>query len=253
MGLLGLGRLLGLDRGSRVAVSGCGGKTSIVNLLAGEADKAISVLVTPTTKIFPDLIFPDLRFPGRETGADFAATRETCLAHAPRPGIHCLGLLNDRTGKLEALAPEDLAAIAPRYDVVLMEADGSRGFPCKGWAEYEPVIPEFATHTLGVVSVNAVGLAAAAENVFRLDAFLKLTGLNKGETVTAGALAAMVASPDGMLRRRAGHAAVAINQVEDRRGRETALELAALIRQVWGNEPLQIVFGSVKRNRWSEL
>jgi probable selenium-dependent hydroxylase accessory protein YqeC len=238
VGLLGLGRLLGLDRGSRVAVSGCGGKTSIVNLLAGEADKAMSVLVTPTTKIFPDLIFP---------------ARETCLTHAPRPGIHCLGLLNDRTGKLEALAPEDLAAIAPRYDVVLMEADGSRGFPCKGWAEYEPVIPEFATHTLGVVSVNAVGLAAAAENVFRLDEFLKLTGLNKGETVTAGALAAMVASPDGMLRRRAGHAAVAINQVEDRRGRETALELAALIRQVWGNEPLQIVFGSVKRNRWSEL
>lgn len=238
-----LSELLGMGRGSRVAVSGCGGKTSVVNVLADEAGEGLSVLVTPTTKIYPVL----------DAGVDLVTTREGCLAHVPLPGIQCLGLLNDETGKLEALAPEDLAAIAPRYDIVLMEADGSRKLPCKGWAENEPVIPGFATHTLGVVSVNAVGLVAAAENVLRLDEFLKLTGLYRGETVTAGALAAMVASPNGMLRRRAGDVAVAINQVEDERGREISLELATLIRGIWGNSPLRIVSGSARENRWAEL
>jgi probable selenium-dependent hydroxylase accessory protein YqeC len=234
--------LLGLGRGARVAVSGCGGKTSIVNLLAAEAGGAMSVLVTPTTKIFAP-------------GAGFAAARERCPAHVSRPGVRYLGLLNEETGKLEALAPEDLAAIAPRFDVVLMEADGSRGLPCKGWAENEPVIPGFATHTLGVVSVNAVGLAAEEENVFRLDEFLKLTGLSRGERVTVKALAAMTASPNGMLRRRAGDVAVAVNQAEDERGWETAAELAARIREVWEkeNSPLKIVSGSARKNQWAEM
>ncbi|MDR0764565.1 MAG: putative selenium-dependent hydroxylase accessory protein YqeC [Synergistaceae bacterium] len=237
---MSLSGLLGLGRGSRVAVSGCGGKTSVINILAGEAGADMSVLVTPTAKIFPVT----------DAGADFAATREECLAHVPRPGIHCLGLLNGKTGKLEALAPEDLAAIAPRYDIVLMEADGSGGLPCKGWTENEPVIPDFATHTLGVVSVNAVGLAASAENVFRPDEFLKLTGLNRGDAVTAEALAAMVASPGGMLRRRAGHVAIVINQAEDERGRKIALKTAALIREA-RDMPLVIVSGNARMNRWS--
>ena len=239
-------RALGIGRGSRVAVSGCGGKTSLINAFARAAAVNMSVLITPTTKILPE----------RTEGISLAATREECLAHLPVKGIQYLGLLNGGTGKLEALAPDDLAAIVTRYDLALMEADGSRGLPCKGWTERDPVIPGFATHTLGVVSINAVGLRASEENIFRLDEFLKLTGMRIGEPVTVRALATMTASLNGMFRRKSGATALMINQAESPRSMNLAAELAELAKKIRGvsaSEPRKIFAGSAIAGEWIEL
>jgi len=236
-------RALGIGQGARVAVSGCGGKTSLINSFARESAGSMSVLITPTTKILPE----------RGEGIFTVTTREECLAHVPRRGIQCLGVLNAGTGKLEALPSGDLAAIVPRYDLSLMEADGSRGLPCKGWNERDPVIPGFATHTLGVVSIKAVGLCASEENIFRLDEFLKLTGMTRGEPVTIQALALMAASPDGMFRKKSGTVAVMINQAESHGSIELAKELAELIRGVGAHEPEKIFAGSAIAGEWIEL
>ena len=236
-------RALGIGRESRVAVSGCGGKTSLINSFAREAAVSMSVLITPTTKILPE----------RGEGIFTVTTREECLAHIPCRGIHCLGLLNNDTGKLEALSPDDLSAIAPRYDLLLMEADGSRGLPCKGWTDRDPVIPKFATHTIGVVSIRAVGLCASEENIFRLGEFLKLTGMTRGEPVTIRALALMTASPEGMFRKKSGNVAVMINQAESSDLMEPAKELAEEIRRVSVSAPPKILGGSAMMGEWAEL
>jgi probable selenium-dependent hydroxylase accessory protein YqeC len=180
-------------------------------------------------------------------------TREECVAHVPRRGIQYLGLLNHDTGKLEALAQEDLIAVERGYDLVLMEADGSRGLPCKGWTETDPVIPVFATHTLGVVSINAIGLPASEENVFRLDEFLALTGLRRGARITGEALAAMVGAPDGMFRRSAGMRALIINQAESCHGLSLASSLADMIRASYVDTPRVILAGSALKNEWVAL
>lgn len=236
-------RALGIGRGSRVAVSGCGGKTTLINPFARESAGSMSVLITPTTKICPE---PDDSF-------FLVTTREECLAHVPRRGIQYLGVLNTRTGKLEALPPDDLAAIESRYDLLLMEADGSRGLPCKGWTDRDPVIPEFTTHTLGVVSIRAVGICASDDNIFRIDEFLKLTGMARGEPVTVRALALMTASPEGMLRRKSGAVAVMINQVESPRSMELATELAEEIRGINASAPRKIFAGSAMTGEWTEV
>ena len=236
-------RALGIERGSRVAVSGCGGKTTLINSFARELAKSMSVLITPTTKIRPE---PDDSF-------FLVTTREECLVQVPRLGIQCLGVLNTETGKLEALPSEDLAAIESRYDLLLMEADGSRGLPCKGWTERDPVIPEFTTHTIGVVSIKAAGICASDDNIFRMDEFLKLTGLAKGESVTVRALALMTASPDGMFRRKSGAVAVMINQAESPRSMELAAELAEEIRGISAPAPLKIFAGDAMAGKWTEV
>ena len=236
-------RSLGIGQGSRVAVSGCGGKTSVINSFARESADSMSVLITPTTKIRPE----------RSDGVYLATTREECLAHVPRRGIQCLGVLNAETGKLEALPPDDLSAIVPRYDLALMEADGSRGLPCKGWTDMDPVIPEFATHTIGVVSIKAVGLPASEDNVFRPGEFLKLTGMKRGEPITIRALALMIVSREGMFRKKSGAIAVVINQAESPASMEMSAELAEVIRGMDAPAPRKIFAGSVMSGEWTEL
>jgi probable selenium-dependent hydroxylase accessory protein YqeC len=234
-----LSSLLGIGAKSRVAVFGCGGKTSLIGILADE-NRDKKVLISPTTKIMP---------PAGE-GIALLASRESAAAHRPAAGIQCMGVLDRATGKLKALPEEDMAALVPGYDVVLMEADGSRGLPCKGWNERDPVIPAFTTHSVGVLSIRALGLPADDDHVFRLPLFLDMTGLRQGDVITLQALAMMAVSPAGLMRRAAGCAMLVINQADDPDDMKNAAALASLIRQKNANIASVIVAGSAIRNTW---
>jgi probable selenium-dependent hydroxylase accessory protein YqeC len=238
-----LPEMLELTRDARVAVSGCGGKTSLIELLAGEMPPQWKILISPTTKIRPE----------RRPGVPLLITRDACMRHSPRPGRQYLGQLNAETGKLESLPPDDLEKIASLYDVALLEADGCQGRPCKGWSEREPAVPSWVTHTTGVVSIKAAGLAVTEDNVFQLAEFLALTGLERNDRITIDALAAMVCSPDGVFRRKAGRTAVVINQAESAEERWMAAELAKKIRASGNVAGIGIIFGSARRNLWEAL
>lgn len=219
-----------------VSVCGCGGKTSLVNLLASEYRNK-KVLITPTTKMRP-LYDDDIQL---------CTTREMCISHAAQTGIQCMGILNSSTNKLEALNETDLAEVASQYDLVLMEADGSRGLPCKGWTKQDPVIPNFTTHTIGVVSIHALGLPATEANVYRLPEFLTLTGLHEQDPITLHALASMIDFKYGMFHRYQGQLIVCINQVESAQDRQHAELLKKLILEIYPY-PIRIIIGSAKQN-----
>ncbi|MFV0413629.1 MAG: selenium cofactor biosynthesis protein YqeC [Oscillospiraceae bacterium] len=236
-----LTQLLQLRPGEKAAVVGCGGKTSVIELLA-QQNSAGSVLVAPTTKI---------RLPGRE-GAVVCTTADACLAHTPRAGIQYAGLANPATQKLEALPPAALAKVVEKgYGLTLLEADGSRGLPCKGWLATEPVVPPFVTRTVGVVTVWALGRPATEETVCRLPHFLALTGLAEGQPITLAALAAMVGAPGGMFKNRRGAACLIVNQLENEESRRRAALLLALVEQTYPGAIECCLFGSVRKNRWS--
>ena len=110
---------LEISTGSLVAVVGCGGKTSLIELIAKQNyDK--KVLVSATTKTFPMI----------SDGVVLCDTLQSSLGHKPLKGIQCLGQFNERNGKLEALPEHILADMVFNYDIVRMEADGSRWLPC---------------------------------------------------------------------------------------------------------------------------
>lgn len=217
---------LGLGSGDRAAVVGCGGKTSLIGRLALEfggptAPVRQRVLIATTTKMFPPFGIAD-RF---LYNLDSAAHAE------PLPGIDCAGTFDPSSGKV--CPPPDglLPALAARYDIALIESDGSRGLPLKGWRDDEPVVPNFSTCTIGVVPANALGLAADESNVLRLGAFLRITGLSAGETVQAGHIARMILHPEGMFRGSVGRRILFINQAENVRTRRNAMQLRAALRQ----------------------
>lgn len=181
---MSLSALLALAPGEKVAVVGCGGKTSLISLLAQE-NAAQGVLVAPTTRIgIAQRLF--------------------------RPGITYLGQVQGE--KFSAAPLEEIRAASAAYPLTLMEADGSQGLPLKGWADHEPVVPDFATFTIGVVSARAVGLAATPEHVHRLPLFLAQTGLGEGGLVGEAAVARMIRWC--LERHGKGRWAVAINQAD---------------------------------------
>lgn len=208
---------LRLAHGSAVAVIGCGGKTSLIRLLADAWDGG-DVLISPTTRMYP------------MDGS--------------------VGVFHADTGKLHALPEDALARIVPAYALALLEADGSRGLPCKGWLESEPVIPPYCTHTVGVVTLRALGKPATAEWCLRLPAFLALTGLREGDEITLQALTDMVCAPEGMFRRSRGDAYLLVNQVEDAASAAVARAWLLSVKAAYPGRFAGLLYGSVHHNEW---
>jgi len=229
--------LLDISVGSMVSVVGCGGKTSIIEMLANE-NRDKKVLVSPATKIFPmhtdDVVLCD--------------TLESSIEHTPQAGIQCLGVLNKRNEKLEALPKYALASLATLYDVVLMEADGSRGLPCKGWLKNEPVVQFFTTHTVGVVSLCALGKQASKESVHHLPEFLSLTGLTEGDIITEQAIEDMICAPFGMFKNSVGKSYLVVNKVEDEFTEKCVLVILEKIKEKHPKMFERLVYGSIHKN-----
>jgi probable selenium-dependent hydroxylase accessory protein YqeC len=209
-------------------VIGSGGKTSLIWHLARYfAPKSRSVLVATTTKMFPP--------------------KKTELL----PGIDMAGRFNQKTGKLEALPLEELAERIPAYDLVLIEGDGSRGLPLKGWAEYEPVIPSFATVTIGVLPLWPLGKPISAEFIHRLPLFCALTGADIGSMLEIEHLVKVIAG--GKMEKSLFSAAVGrkilfFNQIEHEAAVLQAAKLAALLPMDFKSRLQGIIAGSVEQD-----
>jgi len=202
-----LPELLNITKGSIVAVVGCGGKTSLIEKIANDC-KDMKVLITPTTKILHPK-FNDGQDRGAESlpcNKEFTVCNsiEECKEHESYLGVQYFGQLNEKTNKLEALHLKILAKLVPKYDVVLMEADGSRGLLLKGWKTTEPVVPDFATHTIGVINIDALGKLVNEDTVFNLPEFLELTSIKENDQVTMQTLEDMAFKPGGMFKNSRG-------------------------------------------------
>ena len=233
---------LTIDEGSVIAFVGCGGKTSIIALIADKfRDK--KVLVSPTAKMFPM----------KMENVMLCETPRECEEHEPQTDIQCLGIMNTASGKLEALPEKTLAKLIKYYDLVLLEADGSRGLPCKGWLPNEPAVPPFCTHTAGLMTINVLGKAAMEQTVHRLPEFLSLTNLSEGEAITAQALEAMICAPNGMFKNNVGRKYLLINQVEDDAAASVAVSFLRTINENHPGYFERLLYGSVHLNHWQEV
>jgi probable selenium-dependent hydroxylase accessory protein YqeC len=63
---------------------------------------------------------------------------------------------------------------------LLVEADGAKGFPVKGYAEFEPVVPSLSTCQIVVVGAEIFTEPLSEKTVFRFPLFLAASGLTEG-------------------------------------------------------------------------
>ena len=136
-----------------IAVVGSGGKTTRIHKLAEDyRKKGKKVLVTTTTHMFA------------EEDCELSGNVERIIKKLEDCG-YCMAGLPAEGGKMKSLDEETYEKICQFAEVVLVEADGSKGLPVKFPSEREPVIPKNAEEIHIVTGVSAIPQASFA-NVF---------------------------------------------------------------------------------------
>lgn len=130
-----------------ISVVGSGGKTTLIKELAAQfRSEGKTVLVTTTTHMLTedDTLLTD------NAEQITAALKESGYAMAGIP----------EGEKIKALSAETFEKVCVFADVVLVEADGSKGFPLKYPNATEPVIPANTNEIRIVCGLNAIGQKA---------------------------------------------------------------------------------------------
>lgn len=209
------------------ALTGGGGKTTMLYTLAAELSANSRVVCCTTTHIFSPSHLPVLHTP---TAAELekALAQRRCV---------CVGQ-PAKEGKLTApaLPMETLAELA---DYVLVEADGSKGLPCKAHRSYEPVIPPGTGQVITLVGASCFG-RPVREVVHRPEEFWFQTALELEDPVTPEAVAELLQSEASAAW---PPIKVFINQVENDASWDSARHLAELL-------PWPVYAGALKRRSW---
>ena len=129
------------------AIVGSGGKTTLLKKLAEQYRcQGKTVFVTTTTHMFieEDTLLTD--------------DADTIIGVLQETGYVMAGIPDGP--KIKALSKETFNAVCAHADVVLVEADGSKGKPAKYPNSTEPVIPDNAEEIIVVCGLNALGQKA---------------------------------------------------------------------------------------------
>jgi probable selenium-dependent hydroxylase accessory protein YqeC len=245
-----------------ITLIGCGGKTSLLWQLALHRKKMCpheKILVTTTTHI---------KYPSPDDPYDYIiydSMFDEAAGTVAQPGITLAGGGGQSDHKFASLPIDALNSIVPCFDWTLIEGDGSRMKPLKGWADYEPVIPRCSTVIVGIVPLWPLGEKAGENLVHRLTLFTRLTGVRENETLALphyiplicgnaenGARGLFSAYDTGA--GGAGSTAVArkilfFNQIEDAASTQNARSLAALLPPDFRASLDYIIAGSIHLDR----
>jgi probable selenium-dependent hydroxylase accessory protein YqeC len=257
-----------------ITVIGSGGKTSLLWFLArsfagndsGREGGGRRVLVTTTTKMgAPDFEsglfdhFINGSNYGSNYGSNFDGGSFEGNGKTPEPGVTFAGSHEYGSTKTAALPFDVLSSLIRRFDVTLIEGDGSRTLPLKGWADYEPVVTPDTTVTVGVMPLWPLGMPATEAVIHRRPLFCALSGAEKGDMLTTAHFAAAIAGVRDGIRRRGlfaearGKQVLFFNQAETGEAIRQAREAADLLSAIPETGFDAIIAGSVKRNEVAVL
>ena len=190
-------RRLRLNNGSRIALVGSGGKTTLMYQLA--LDYQSRVILTTTTHMSQDQL----------NIADHHFTISS-INDIPKPGDNSEGKIwlftgpQVEPGRVSGPDPEALSKLLELADdwdcPLIVEADGARRLPIKAPADHEPAIPDFVNTVIVTVGLSGLGKPLSADWVHRPEVFSALTDIPIGGEITSQSLGKVLNSPKGGLK-----------------------------------------------------
>ena len=213
---------LDLHKGSIVSVVGSGGKTTLIETLAEALCTQYRVCVAASTH---------MRVPPADVHRHLILKDQSGLSNpCSLPGIYYAADALVPGGKLSGFSPEMVQWAQTHTDIILIEADGSRSLPLKGWAEYEPVVIRETQMTIGVMPLFLLGQPVGPHNVHRFELFSQLTGAKDGDMLTCGHIVAAITGSRGLFAKAIGKKAMFFSQVNTPELKEAAALIAAKLR-----------------------
>ena len=191
-----------------ISITGGGGKTTLMSLLAAEAKaRSLSVLITTTTKVASPYL--------HDYKADRIFDSEAVLGYKPERREIVFYAEHHTLDMKKWVAPREevLTALASLYDIIIAEADGSRGLPLKIHTSRDPVIHPLTTATVAVMGTWGIGEKA----------FFSVFGEESDCLVDQSYLQEFIESPEGLLKGMQGHSAVVFNGAEECSSEELSL------------------------------
>jgi probable selenium-dependent hydroxylase accessory protein YqeC len=240
-----LTELFDIKKGDVVSITGTGGKTSLLFKLGNELRKNNRVLITTSTKIY---------MPAKRD-YDFMYTMEEYMNDKNKnhdgATVICSKYIKEEN-KLIGIKDEDLENVMEDFDVVLIEADGSKMLPLKAWKEYEPPILKTTTKSIGVFPVDMIGEKISRDKIYNYEDFIGFTsGLSRVDNVTVGKICS---DKNGIFKNSRGSLYLFINRADDSEQLQKAWDLAAYLKEnVLGNPfDFKICTGSLKEGVFYE-
>jgi probable selenium-dependent hydroxylase accessory protein YqeC len=236
-----------MDKKEIITVVGAGGKTSFIDSIAQIYRKKFRVLLTTTTKIFVPC---EASYENMILLDDISEEELSNLNFVK--GITVCGKCINEDNKIVGIDFKDLKKLEDKFDLILIEGDGSKKKKLKGWNDNEPIVYENTTKTIGILDITSYNMKINEENIHRLDKFIDQIGyknnlykkLNKGVDVSD--LVKIVLNKKALFKNSKGERVLFINKVENNGREAIAREIMKSI--IEKDENIKLYFGSIKQN-----
>ena len=235
-----LSDLIDIKIGDIISVVGSGGKTTFIYNLAKEI-KNEKVLISTTTK----MLYPE------ENQVDYFF----CLSEDNEISIKegRTFITGEKVSKNKISG--DLSLIKKymsRFDYVLLECDGSKTKPLKGWNSTEPVILNETTKTIGIIPLHIVGEKITEKNIHRIEIFNDVFKTKVGDEITLNVILEIITNPKGIFKGAVGEKILFLNRINDDKSKELVWKLLKILSRKNKNS-LKIIGGDLKKNKYYEF
>lgn len=235
-----LSDLIDIKIGDIISVVGSGGKTTFIYNLAKEI-KNEKILISTTTK----MLYPE------ENQVDYFF----CLAEdneiSIKEGRTFIGGEKVSKNKISG----DISLIKKyisRFDYILLECDGSKTKPLKGWNSTEPVILNETTKTIGIIPLHIVGEKITEKNIHRIEIFNNVFKTKIGDEITLNVIAEIITNPKGLFKDAVGEKILFLNRINNKKSKELVWKLLEILSRKNKNS-LKIIGGDLKKNKYYEF
>lgn len=200
-----------------VSLVGAGGKTTVMYQLAQHfASLGKKVLVTTTTHIF-------------QPACNFAQSVAEVEALWQAGSYAVVGNIEAGTGKLTQLSADVFETYSALADLVLIEADGAKRFPCKAPAGNEPVLLPASDTVIAVMGLDALQ-QPISEVCFRLEKVQEVLAVTPEHCLTEEDVVKLLLSEQGAFKNVGQrNYFIVLNKCDDENRLNSALKIKSLL------------------------
>lgn len=241
-----LEEIFNINKGDVVSIVGSGGKTSLLFNLAKELKIKYKVLVSTSAKIFlPSDDCYDFLYLNLDSYFNNKSNNSVGITVVAKD-------INKKTNKLIGIDDKDLDILIMDFDVILLEADGSKMLPIKGWKNHEPPVLSKTTKTIGVFPVNLINKKIDKKFIYGFHEFNILT--DNSEYINFRAIGKICSKKNGIFKNSNGFLYLFLNKADTVEEISISEELSNYLNEyiICETCKFKICFGSLKKGVYYE-